>query len=48
MMTDVYEFWIDTFYYKGIIIKETKTHWIINDRKAGEIEIPKTAVRRKL
>jgi len=43
-----YEFWVDKFYYRGKIISENNTHWIIDDRKAGRIEIPKNAVRREI
>jgi len=48
MNDEEYEFWVGNFYYKGKIIDENISHWIVLDRKVGKVEIPKTAVRRKI
>ena len=37
----VFEFWFGKFYYKGKITRETETHFVVDDRKLGLIEIPK-------
>jgi len=43
-----YIFWVGNIKYSGNVISETNTHWLINDIKEGEIEIPKTAVRKEI
>ena len=44
--SNTYIFWVGTFKYQGIVIKETNTHWVVNEIKEGILEIPKTAVRK--
>lgn len=37
-----------SYRYSGKILSETESHWLVLDPKAGEIDIPKTAVRKEV
>lgn len=44
-----YKFWVGNICYRGSIIDENETHWIIDDDKKGRVELPKgTTVKEAL